>query len=408
MTTRRPRHARTPAALLSLCALCAVLLSQAGCQSGNTKAQWREEANNRWLDARTAIMLDMAEHQFATGDLDQAEKTVREALRIDQRSAPLTTLAGRVMLERGRLEKAFHFFTRAVELKPDHAPAHYYRGLVLQRWQRYDDARQSYQAAYDAQPDHLPHLLALAEMDVAVGQTRHGIDRLSGKLNYFDQSASLRAAIGELYELQGRPDLALPHRREAVLLDPDDPQLREALALNLVDAGQYREAIDELEPLLKQADFADRRDLRIALAEAYRASDKLEPARRCYLDLTRRDDATADDWLRLAELSWQIGDDGATLSAAGRAIRLEPRQYEAHMLAALVWEQRDDHARAAELFDKAANLQPDRPEPWILLALSLQREGRTGPALHAARRAIEADPDDTRARALLQRLQAPA
>jgi len=86
---------------LSAAALLAPLLL--GCQ--DTLVKEKASAKNRWLELRSSMMLDMAKQQFVTGDLTQAEKSVKDGLSIDPTHPGLHVLAGRIELERGKLER---------------------------------------------------------------------------------------------------------------------------------------------------------------------------------------------------------------------------------------------------------------------------------------------------------------
>ena len=122
----------TQAITLSAAALLAPLLL--GCQ--DTLVEEKVDAKNRWLELRSSMMLDMAQQQFNTGDLTQARKTVRNGLSIDPTNPYLHVLAGRIALERSKLERAYHLFNAALALQPKNAEACYSQRLVMQRWQR--------------------------------------------------------------------------------------------------------------------------------------------------------------------------------------------------------------------------------------------------------------------------------
>ncbi len=186
-------HTTTPRriAKLSLVALLATLAF--GCQANKQHKEWKQQANSRWHNMRSDLMLQMANQQFETGDLDQAQQSVEDALDIDPTNGKLYVMAGRIALERGHLERAYRLFEMAQQNDADLPDAHYYQGLVLQRWQRYDKAQEQYQKAYDIQPDDASYLLAVSEMMVERGQNDEARQVLVEKLDYFDQNSAMRA-----------------------------------------------------------------------------------------------------------------------------------------------------------------------------------------------------------------------
>ncbi|MEX1016469.1 MAG: tetratricopeptide repeat protein [Phycisphaeraceae bacterium] len=402
MTHVRTRTAWSAFAFTATLALPTLLFT--GCQMTDHHEENVNAANDRWLSTRSAMMYELGQQQFDTGDLENASRTVREAITIDPTNARLQVLAGRIAFERGQLERSYHLFNAAIELAPDAAPAFYYRGLVHQRWQQYQEAHDSYYKAYQLQADDSGYLMAAAEMLIELDRTDEAIAMLEQKLTYFGQNAALRAALGHMHAMNGRPDRAATYFERASLLDPDNDKVREELALAQVAAGEMEAAIDTLNELLKSDAMKDRRGLRLALGRAYEETGQMSEAREQYLVLARSDDAKSRDWIRLAELAWSENDHGGTLYAANRAIQLEPRQHEGYIFAGLAWQKRDRLDDALKMFDRAAELAPDEASPLILRGIALQRAGRPGAAAEAYQQALERQPDDVRAQRLLSQV----
>jgi len=384
---------------VTLVALLAPLL--VSCQGTDNMTEWRNDADQRWRDVRSALMLEMAHQQFETGDLEQCQLTLRNALAVDPENAQLHLLAGRVAIERGQLERGYHLLNAAIEYDDNLAAAYYYRGMVLQRWKQNEQALESYQAAYDKEPDHAGYLLAVAETMVTLDQLHDAIELLESKLTYFDQSAAIRSALGHLHMVDRRADRAVRLFTKASLLSPSDLKIQEELATAQLTAGQTEDAVRTLRSLLRNLKDGERDDLERMLAAAYLDLGQTDEARQIYLKLARREGAEAADWLRVAELAWQVEDPGTTLAAATRAINLAPRDHRGYILAGLVWQQRQHLDHALQMFDRAATLAPASAEPLILRGISLQRAGRERAAAQAYEEALKRQPDDPRIQRLL-------
>ena len=355
---------------------------------------------------RSTQMLALGHQQFETGDLELAEKTVREALGVDPTNAQLLVLAARICLEQGHLERAYHLFNQAIENDPELAEAQYYKGLVMQRWQQFDASLVCHQLAYDLEADNVWYLLAVSEMLVAMDRIDDSLELLKSKLTYFEQNVGIREAIGRIYVVKRDFDSAVTYLDQALLLQPDDLQLREDVAMARMGAGQYAEAAKQLEELCEQTKADDRRYLRIALITAYQSSGRVDAAREVCFELTRRDPSDADAWLRLAELSWLKEDLTATLTAAGRVCRLSPQRPEGYVLAGLVWQKRGNTKRALELFQSAARADKTSAKPAILQGITLEETGKLAAAAQAYREALRREPNDSRARKLLASVEA--
>jgi tetratricopeptide (TPR) repeat protein len=296
-----------------------------GCQSKqNNHEKWVDDANNRWHDMRSSLMLDMAKQQFNAGDLKQAKKSVGEGLKVDPENAKLKLLAGRISLERNELERSYHFFNGAIDSDKELAKPYYYKGIVLQRWQQYEQAKKNYEKAYKRKPDNVSYLLAKSEMLVETGQGDKAIQLLEDKRTYFDQNSTIRAALAHLYNMKNNYEQAAVLFKEASLLDPANEQLVEELGLAQLAAGQHEQAVETFEQLLAKHPNRKRGDLRRALATAYVKTNQIDQAQQTYLKLAQSDAGQARDWLHLGELSLAQDKLQSALDAANRAIDQTP------------------------------------------------------------------------------------
>lgn len=392
---------------LSFCGLVVVAFGVVGCQSQGNHEQWVEEADGRWHETRSALMLDMAREQFEAGDLEQASQSVKEGLQVDTQNPRLQVLGGRIALERDKLERAYHLFEGAIEDSEELADAHYYQGVVLQRWQRYEQALKAYERAYDIEPDEVGHLLAVSEMLVQLDRVDDAVERLENKRDYFDEDASLRVALGHLYNIKQDYAQATALFKEASVLDPDRVPARAELGLAQVAAEQYEKAVRTLKNLLAEHPHEKRGDLRRALAEAQVQTRRMEAAQQTYLDLARSDAGEPGDWVRLGELTWQAGDVSGTLHAANRAMDQAPQNHRGYMLSGMALKEREKYEKALRMFEEAAGLAPERANPLLLRGMTLQQQGRRKEARSAYEAALERAPDDERAQKLLNTLARP-
>ncbi|MEX0777604.1 MAG: tetratricopeptide repeat protein [Phycisphaeraceae bacterium] len=383
------------------------VLTLAGCQSGGdtNHAKAVNAANVRWREMRTAMVLQMAQRQFDTGDLEQAEKSLTDALNTDPSNAGLYLLAGRIQIERGQLERAYQFLEVSIKYNPALAPAYYYQGMILERWQKFDQALDRYTQAYQRRADDPAYLLARCEMLVALDRLDDAEQELLDKMAYFDQNAGVRVGLAHVYLLQARPADAADLFYKASLMRPEDKQIVENLAAAQLAAGQFDKAVITLQRMAQQPDFEKRADLQRALAGAYEHTGRPMDAKTIYLKLTRRDPSDVDAWQRLGTVCWAMGDLQGTQLAASRIMALAPRQYDGYLLAGLVAKKRGDVDQALRVLDRAADLAPDSALPLVLRGLTLEQAGRDAAAAQAYSEALRRQPDDSQARQLLAKLE---
>mgnify|MGYP005844823659 CR=1 FL=1 len=399
-------HARRTCRFLALSLAAAAVLAVTGCKTQSNHEKNVNAAKDRYLELRSGLMLQMAQQQFDTGDIDLAEKNTKDALTVDPSNPRLLVLAARIAIERGQLERAYHLLNLAIEKDPKATDPHYYQGIVHQRWQQYEKAHAAYQKAYDIRPDNAGYLMAMAEMLVAMNKADEALALLEDKLVYFDQHSGLRVAVGQLYQARGDYAKAASFFEQASLLRPEDLKLKEDLALAWIAGGSNDKAVTLLRELLEHADYKDRTDLRRALAGVYLHQKRNHDARDLFMQITRAEPTAIEDWLRLAQTNWALKDLGGTIIAANRVMTLDPQRHEGYLLAGMVWQKRGRLDDALKMFDRAAEASPASATPLILRGIALEKAGRPEAAAEAYRLALVRDPADARATKLLEAVTA--
>jgi tetratricopeptide (TPR) repeat protein len=386
-----------------------ILSALTGCQSDQTNHEKNvQAANKRWSEVRASSILQMAQQQFDAGDLEQAEKTILEALSIDPELPILHVLSGRIALERGQLERSYHRFDRAIELDDKNPDPYYFQGIVLQRWERYDTALERYTKANELQPDSVAHLLARAEMLVALDRTDDATTLLLDKFGYFDQNAGIRTALGNLAIMKGDFKQAASYFQQASLLLPDDLQILQDLALAQLASDQIPEAVRNLEYLTQQPDLIDRSDLKRSLASAYLAAGRHGDAKQTCLKLTRNDPSDLESWIKLGEIAWVTDDTSGVLMASQRIKLLARDRHEGYLFAGLVLQKRGQIQESIVEFQQAAELAPNDSEALILQGVSFEQSGQPDRAVQAYSEALRRQPGDAYAKRLLDHLSAAA
>ena len=105
--------------------------------------------------------------------------------------------------------------------------------------------------------------------------------------------------------------------------------------------------------------------------------------------------------MELGHISYMLGDPARTKQCASRVIALSPRTHEGYLLRALALRQEGDFAGAIAALDSAVQYRGTDTGPLILRGLVAQQTGQIGIARTSFRDALDADPGNTRVRALL-------
>ncbi|WP_428388139.1 tetratricopeptide repeat protein [Mucisphaera sp.] len=372
----------------------------AGCQSNAAMEAHKSQADDRWWSLRGNMILEQANQHFENEDLAQAEAALNEAARIDPDNPGVMTLAGRIAIERGELERAALTLRTAADIDPEAAEPHYLLAIIEQRWQRRQAARDRYEQAAKLDPDNPEYLLALAEAEVALGQHKAAINRLAANLDYFAQHAELHHSLGQIMLLTNQTDEAIEHLRHAASLEPDRITYQTELAIQLSKTGEHDEAITHLATLIARPELADRLDLQRALAHAYEQAGRYAEARRTYRQLARVPNPDIKDLLSLANTSYHLRDLDSAEAAAARAHEIQPNNPQALIALGLAAVHRNNHARALAWFEAATRARQAPAEAWALYGIQLDRLGRTTEARSAYEQAYILNPNDPQIRQL--------
>ena len=171
-------------------------------------------------------------------------------------------------------------------------------------------------------------------------------------------------------------DAAIEEFQKAVALVPDRPAVREDFAYTLLKAGDTEGARDQFAEALPLDSGNDQ----VALEYAFLCYETKQPivARRIFERLAKAGNATArqtfenvDQPLREGIERWQ------------EVIRLTPDDFSAHEELARLAEQRDELALAAEHYEGARRLKPDRRDLLLDLGRVWKEMGRTDNSIAA-------------------------
>jgi len=386
----------------------ATALAVTGCANsgGKTNADaGKELARKQWAGARANVLGNLAKEQYDNGSFDKARSTTDDALKMDPENAALRVLSARIAIEQGNLELADKELVLARRIDPKSAEADYLGGVICQRWQRFQDAYDFYRSAAEKQPGELAYLLAHSEALVLLNRPDDALTLLQTRLTFFESSATLRDAVGQLLMQKGKYDDAVDMFRQASLLATDDNNVREHLALAQVRTKRYREAADVLTRLLKDERYAKRADLYLALGESQLNSNRPRDARDAFETASQLNPNQASIWMALGRAALQLNDPRRAEIAIRRAISIDPASSEAHLLIGYVRLRQNKQADALAAFRKASALDPNDTVSLCMIGYVLERSGKPRQALQYYAQALKLKPRDEMATRLMADVQ---
>ena len=394
-----PGFQPTRKALASL-AVAAALVAGAGCGG---KASQQEQAKVHWNAARGQVLQQLAEEQFAAGQLDEARDTCNQAMTVTDQLPGLYLLSARIDIERNDLTRASSALGAARSLSPAPqvlAQVEHSAGVIAERWEKTEDAVQHHERSTRLDPNEPAYLIAYAEALVSAGKAEEAAAALQGRVAHFEGDAAVRDALGQVLQALGDHETAAEMFRQASIFAPDDNSVRERLAFATMQAGDLVRASVLFEKLLKNPDLAESVSLRVAAGECRMARGEYEKAVDAFQQAARLDDRHVPAWLGVAKVSLEVGQHRRARLALDRARRIAPRNAEVRMLDGYLLMEEGNLTAAAAAFGEAATLQTGDATAHALRGHCLAKLGRYDAASDAFDAADRVSPGDDLVREL--------
>src|SRR5258705_1210107 len=200
-------------------------LSITGCAQQPEKTA-KQDGDLRWRTARAGVLYSLGREQFENGNLDDSRKTINSALKYAPDHVLIRLLSAKLSIEQGQLDVAEAELNLVRELDPKNSEADYLAGVINQRWQKTQVACDFYATACEKNPNELAYLIAKAEMLVQLEQNAKALEILRDKLNYFENSAAIRDAVGQLLVQDKKYDEAAAAPRQGLALAHGEAETR--------------------------------------------------------------------------------------------------------------------------------------------------------------------------------------
>lgn len=351
----------------------------------------KEDARRRWDNLRSNARLQLAQRHLEAGRLDDAERELNAAIAAKTPGPAVHVLAARIHLERGQLAEARDAIA-AARCSTDDAELDYLEGVLEQRYGNIDAALKAYTHASDKAPLSPDYVMARAEMLVTLGRPRIAFDLIETRMRDFDRDVAMRCLASRIARTLDERESAVRYAGEAARLSDNDPATAALWGSTLVWAGQFREAVDALQPLARRM-IGPRADLDAGALddEGRRAVENFEEGGKF------ANDATSDSgWSRgvihdLARACVGCNRHDVAVSILAPWTARHPRDLLTAVCVARAALAVKDSQLAATCLRRAHAADVQSPESLLLLAYAEFKLERFGVAADAARAAIDLD-----------------
>ncbi len=360
------------------------------------------------------LNIDLARAYGQAGLLDEAEKTVKDALVVNPSSLRLTNALATVYVNQHRYQDAAKVLHDFVQQHPDDLDAQvfYLNALVLNS--NRDEARPLAKKLLAVMPHNFDVLLQNGMLEREAGEYATARDHLREAATLEPQSYDCRYNLGATLAHLNDAAGAKEQLEKAIALDPSQAEAHFQLAPVLRSLGDTAGAQEQLKlyQQLNRASVArSQADTKSQLAAQKLAAGDSQAAISLYREAVA---ATPDNVLLNYQLAMALdkaGDLAGERSALEQAVKIDPTFALAqNQLGYLLSRQGSaaSNAAAEGHFREAVKAAPEFTVAWINLAATLGAEAHYAEAQEAVATALRLDPKNADALQLSQQLNAVA
>jgi len=217
-----------------------------------TEARKRLDAEMTAGPGRVPILLLAAQVSFASGDLPNAERVLRQVIELDTRGAEAYAMLGEVFAAQKRTVEAQRGFDEAVARTPGNVSARTMSAILVHESGDLSGAKKRYAEILDIEPKAVVAANNLAWIYADEGQNLDAAVQLAERAaEVAPQRADVRDTLGWVFYRKNLPQFAIRHFAEAVRLNPDNATFYYHLGLAYSSGGDALRARDALQGALK-------------------------------------------------------------------------------------------------------------------------------------------------------------
>ncbi len=378
----------------------------------------------------------------------KALEAYRELARVSPNIAAPHYNIGSLLMQMGRYEDAIEPLKKGVSLTPTNAQGSISRrhgennlGYCYEQLGKFAEAAKHYSNASDQDASNAifarnaglahfkahDHMSAIKYLERAEGRGELDLDAKTvlaesyNRANRTDEAlkimkelassgranASIWFNIGVLSTRAGDKETAEKAYREALKLEPADPDALNNLGLILFEKGQYEEAL----VLFEKMTGASRNSIdgKLSMAAALTKAGRLAEAVELWKEVIREEPDRVDVRLLLADGEWNVGQISNARFHYATVLKAQPNNARAlngmglwYLLQAA---DKNASKMAEDHFRKAIANDPNYLPPYNNLAITLERMNRTAEAILILQKALKIDPNFEDAKKNLARLK---
>lgn len=317
------------------------------------------EAAHRFDTTAETILASLAAVYTDLGDLDKAEKSLKNLIRKNPENPLYLEIWGDIHLQRGEYSQAIAIWEKAIAGAPDHYSTRYKLIALYELQGRWKDMARHYEAI----------------------------------LQQFQDQTAVSAKLGAVYMKMKAFDRATEVYAKALLFDPNNAYIMESLALAQMLNKDYRGAIQTYENLLHLK--SDQTAIHYRLASLAMQINDYEKALYHYRKIEKEYAQQFDVFRGIGFSLYQLKRVDEAVPYFEKAVRMNDRDILSITLLASILQDRQLYDRSDQYYEMALRIDPDNDLILNNYSYSLAERGiELEKALKMIKRALDKSPDN--------------
>jgi tetratricopeptide (TPR) repeat protein len=379
----------------------------------------RSDPSSVYIKSRLAVLY------FSLGELTHAVDMADQLALAGSRDGQLHVLMAGIYAKAGQNEKALRMYDRAIELDRDQSEAYFSKGVLLVNLKRVDEAERAFEQGIERSKDSPIGYYYLGRIEIEAKQFDRAIRHLDQAIQINPHFEPAYMALAALYETQqDRPGAIRVYHKYLQVINPQSKEMRHHLIRLYLQEKAYRDALGELDTLLRDDPDDLDAQLRIGLVygelkeypkaiaqltkvlsvrpaelrvrdylglmyeevkeydkaiEAYQANLKVQPT-------------YTDGHLHLGFLYYRLKQSAEAIPHLVEVVKQNPKQSDAHLLLGLTYLQSEQYALASQAFEEGIRYNPANPDLHFNLGTVYDKLNRFDDVVRTMESALKLDP----------------
>ncbi|MFH1353355.1 MAG: tetratricopeptide repeat protein [bacterium] len=310
---------------------------------------------------------------FDMGDYDETIKTAQELLELDGGNFSAIYYTGSVYEIRDDLKKAFHFYEKAVRLRPEDADVNFSLGRLYMKNKKYQTAGGYFERAVKNDPQNPMIRLTLAAFYEGQKKWVKTIEQYRAIYRINPDSISPLLKIGQIYRKIDNLDEAEKVYKKALETEPDNFPALIALAGIYEKGGDWKKVRDVLMKFhLIKDDFPE---IEMYLGLAFLNLGEKEKAEDFFKKAVNLDPENAAVYHSLARIYIEAEEWREAIKCLDKCVEVSGENSDGYFLKGVCLDSLKDRESASAEFEKALKLDPSNHRALNYMSYSWAEQG---------------------------------